>query len=384
MSRDSFRPNLHSPLRSNGGGIASTLYHTLARGDIVKLTSILASFLAIERANVAAYSMPWRKRLWCYRNGFYSYSGVIYGLNRHTVDAYLSDLQRRKAIPINEPHWKVAQLKLAFHEVLAHTHRHLLTDIVAVIQDGELYPVPSSAVEGTTFEELLDGVDAHSSLIAKPAGGWAGAGIFSIGRNENGFTVDGAPIRRSELVAKLRDLDGYLLDRAVEQADYASTIYPRSANTLRIITMIDPETRDPFIGAVIHRFGTDASQPVDNWSRGGICAGVDRETGQMGPATMKPKSGPPTFVETHPDTGARIDGTTIPSWSVVRDVVLSVADEYTHLWRYLGWDVVVTDDDGSITIIEANASPDVDLMQVHEPLLDDPRVRRFYRSHGVI
>ena len=384
MNRDTHRPGPRSAFRSIGAGPVGTLYHTLASGDLFKVVSILGSFVEIERENVATYSMPWRTRFWCYRHGFYSYSGVLYGLNRHNVDSYLSDLERRKAIPINGTPWKVAQLKLAFHEVLAHTHRHLLTDVVAVIQDGEPYPLPSSGVTAESVEELLDELAPGSRLIAKPAGGWAGTGIFSIGQSEDGFTLDGAPIRRAALTARLRDLDGYLLDRAVEQATYASTIYPHAANTLRIVTMIDPDSREPFVGSVIHRFGTDASQPVDNWSRGGICAGVDDDTGRLGPATGKPKSGPPTFVETHPDTGSRIEGTTIPSWDVVRDEILSVADTYKHLWRYLGWDVVVTDDDGSFTIIEANASPDVDLLQVHEPLLDDPRVRRFYSAHGVI
>ena len=360
-----------------------SLFQKLAGGDVVKSLSAIESFLENERENIVAYSMPWWKRLWCYRHGFYSYSGVLYGLDRHNVGEYLSDLERRRATSINRTHWKVAQLKIAFHEVLAHTHPHLLVDIVATFQDGELYPIPS-ADPGETVEELLDGLENGSPLVAKPVGGWAGSGVFSIARTEEGFSVDGVPIRRDSLEAKLRGLDGYLLERSVEQAEYAATIYPHSANTLRIMTMVDPDTREPFIGATVHRFGTDDSRPVDNWSAGGVCSAVDTETGRVEPVTAKPKSGPPTFVENHPDTGATIDGTTVPSWDIVRDTVLSVADEYKHLWRYLGWDVVVTDHDGSIVILEANARPDIDLMQVHEPLLADPRVRRFYEHHGVL
>jgi hypothetical protein len=35
-------------------------------------------------------------------------------------------------------------------------------------------------------------------------------------------------------------------------------------------------------------------------------------------------------------------------------------------------------------MIEANASTDVDLIQIHAPMLEEPRVRRFFEFHGVI
>lgn len=369
---------------STQGDARESLIETLAGGDVTKMLSMVRSFLEIERENVRSYSMPWWKRLWCYRHGFYSFSGIIYGLDRHNVDRYLSDLARRKATSINQAHWKVAQLKLAFNQVLSHTHPRLLTDIVATVQDGEVYPLPSSKSTAESVEELVDELPSDSTLVAKPAGGWAGEGIFSLGRLEDGFTLDGEPVPRDAVEAKLGDLDGYLLEQVVTQAAYASEIYPNSTNTIRIVTMIDPDTREPFVAAAVHRFGTDESRPVDNWSAGGVCSDVDIDTGLMGPATAKPKSGSPTFVSDHPDTGAPIDGTVVPSWETIREEVLAVADTYQHLWRYLGWDVVVTDDEGSIAVIEANARPMVDLNQVHEPLLDDARVRRFYRHHGVI
>lgn len=384
MNPSSMIRNPTEAIRAVTGSRRDVTLRSIAGGDPVEVLSMVRSFLENERENVGRYDLPWWKRLWCYRHGFYSYSGVIYELDRRSVDRYLSDLERRKATAINQAHWKVAQLKLAFNRVLAHSHPHLLTDVVATIQDGEVYPLPSAASTAATPGELLDDMADGSRLIAKPAGGWAGSGIFSFGLREEGFTLDGEPVDREALARRLGDLDGYIVERAVGQADYAASIYPHSANTLRIVTMIDPETREPFVGAAVHRFGTDESRPVDNWSAGGVCAAIDVETGVLGPATAKPKSGSPTFLREHPDTGTAIEGSVIPEWDTVRADVLSVAAEYRHLWRYLGWDVVVTDESGSFAVLEANARPDVDLMQIHEPLLDDPRVKRFYRYHGVI
>jgi hypothetical protein len=48
----------------------------------------------------------------------------------------------------------------------------------------------------------------------------------------------------------------------------------------------------------------------------------------------------------------------------------------------VGWDVLV-DRAGVPVILEANANPDVNLLQVHGGLLRDPRVRRFYAAFGI-
>jgi hypothetical protein len=48
---------------------------------------------------------------------------------------------------------------------------------------------------------------------------------------------------------------------------------------------------------------------------------------------------------------------------------------------YIGWDVVITET--GFRVIEGNANSDVDLLQVHKPLLVDPKIREFYRSYGM-
>jgi D-alanine-D-alanine ligase-like ATP-grasp enzyme len=57
-----------------------------------------------------------------------------------------------------------------------------------------------------------------------------------------------------------------------------------------------------------------------------------------------------------------------------------MAAAFPHLPR-IGWDVVVTDD-GGFVILEINAHAGVETLQVHRPLLRDPRIRRFYEHHG--
>lgn len=50
--------------------------------------------------------------------------------------------------------------------------------------------------------------------------------------------------------------------------------------------------------------------------------------------------------------------------------------------KYVGWDIVITDDD--IVAIEGNNHPALKVIQLHEPFLKDPRVRKFYKHYGII
>ena len=128
--------------------------------------------------------------------------------------------------------------------------------------------------------------------------------------------------------------------------------------------------------------GNEQSAPVDNFSSGGLAAEVDRETGELSAAVHYPYAGQLDWHETHPDTDARIEGVKVPNWSAIREGVLDLAAAFSHT-PYIGWDVVVTAE-GEFTIIEANNSSDMDILQVHRPLLTDQRTRRFYERRGTV
>jgi hypothetical protein len=116
--------------------------------------------------------------------------------------------------------------------------------------------------------------------------------------------------------------------------------------------------------------------------RGGLVADVDRETGALGSAVRYLGAEQLVRYETHPDTGATIADTTIPGWPAVREQLLEMAATFSHA-PYIGWDVIVTGE-GEFTVIEGNNCSGVRVFQVHRPLLDDSRVRRFYERHGIV
>jgi len=99
---------------------------------------------------------------------------------------------------------------------------------------------------------------------------------------------------------------------------------------------------------------------VDNFHAGGIASAIDIESGRLGPATdlgLSPRSG---WFETHPVTGAKIDGRILPGWQQARDLAIRAHGHFSDL-AVIGWDIAILPD--GPCIIEANGAPDLDIIQ---------------------
>ncbi len=173
------------------------------------------------------------------------------------------------------------------------------------------------------------------------------------------------------------DSQYFLVAKTVKQHPMLNNIFSKSLNTVRVLMMRCPLSQQVLIAAAALRIGTSSSSPVDNFSRGGISFFVDLKTGIIG--SGKQKNG--TEWSAHPETGARVTGLTVPMWREVKDVC-SAAFEYSKGLVYVGWDVAITPD-GPV-LLEGNSNCDVDLVQVHGPLLLDERVKAFYQHYGVL
>lgn len=322
-------------------------------------------------------------RLWCYRHGFLSKKAELYNLKELGPGQYLSDLQNRRVDKINRQYKNILDDKLLFHSVLNSKYGKHLPSIIAVIENGSISNTIGESAAVDSLDELIDN-EIDKGVICKPISGRGGKGVFTIGKKNDSYYINTEKISRHRLLSTLRKLDEYLVTERITQAQYSRNIYGNTVNTIRIVTMIDTISDEPFIGAAIHRFGTDRSVPVDNWSSGGLSAGIDVDTGKLTAAARKPVVGQPYFYDYHPDSNSRISGTQLPSWNDVCTTILSIADAVSSYLPYIGWDVVITDHEGSFMLIEGNARTDVDLLQIHEPLLVDQRVRRFYESHGIL
>jgi len=319
-----------------------------------------------------------------WRGGYHPESYMLYDLSPAHAGEYLPDAVRFRSYAsnkrtstffINGPVARaVLDDKLLFTELLS---RHLpIPRVLALIERGKLF------ARGQEVQDLLSLAEAHGSVVLKPSGGSRGRGVHRLDR-EPQLALNGRTVTPDEVRELVRTLDDYLVTETVHQAAYARTVCPVSTNTVRMITFIDPDTNEPFVARAVHRFGTPQTRPTDNWSRGGLCALVDLQTGVLGPGVQHAKrtGGTIQWRSHHPDTGEAIEGVRIPRWEAICKALLGTVRSVPFL-TYVGWDVAVTED--GFFVIEGNKNTDTDLLQVHGGLLKDPKVRRFYAYHGVI
>ncbi len=312
------------------------------------------------------------------RRGFYPSATALFDLDRHPLGDYVSDRQRALTWKMNWPAAGLLDDKLAFYFMCSHLGIPT-PEITGVVTQGRASRLGAgSTASGTDW--VRDRLDETGAVVFRPSRGGGGRGLYVVEREEDGYRINGQSGAWADVTALLGTLDDHVASDFVHQAAYARHVFPATTNTLRVVTM-HPAGGAAFIAAAAQRFGTPASMPTDNWSQGGISVSIDIETGTLGRGTARPTpTVPARWVDRHPSTGAQIAGTVIPNWPSIRVGLVDAASKMPFL-PYVGWDVIVTDD--GFTLVEGNKFPELGVVQVHAPLMKDPRVRDFYREHGL-
>jgi len=256
------------------------------------------------------------------------------------------------------------------------------TKIFSVILNGKIYGLDEES-RIDSVENLFEYVKKTGKLILKPyIYSDGGRGVLLLESDESGsISLNGSKITVNELSNVVCKMKRYIVCEYIVQSEYGKKLYSETVNTIRIVTMIDPKTKQPFIATAVQRIGTLQSNPVDNWSSGGLSALIDLETGVLGKAVRYPNSERLEWHQTHPDTGDPIEGIRVPNWGDIKDKILRISSKFPYL-EYVGWDIVPFDDD--ILIIEANNCTDVNLLQVHRPLLRNEMITNFYKYYKII
>jgi hypothetical protein len=305
---------------------------------------LVAAMRSTNRELSKRPDLPLGKRLRAYRDGFVSESVPLFALDDRDSSTYLSNWARyAKADRINGEHEVVHEDKLHWYYGLDSEFGDRLPDLYGHLDAGTFRQPPMAVGE---FDSIADVLDRHGNAIVKTVGGAGGGGVLLAERLSDGYGIDGERMDREEVNGFERESDGDIVTEYVDQADYANELFDGCANTIRLVTMVDPDTNEPYIGAAAHRFGLAGGGPVDNWSSGGIVAGVDIDTGRLTTAVGYAEGDTRPEFERHPDTGAEIAGTTVPEWDDVREGILEMATYLAPITPYVGWDALVTSDDG--------------------------------------
>lgn len=291
-----------------------------------------------------------RRRPPLWRKGFLSESAALYD---QPLSQYVSDADRwlRTRYFNDDVARGILGDKLVFH---IYFDRNGFTDHLPRLVGVRTGTHSWLDVDGT----LAPGQLPQGDFVAKPVGGNSGAGVM-VSVDATSLDVQAPHI----VQARIRNLSAI------------SAIWPEALNTMRVLAVRGPDG-EPFVARAVHRFGSSSTPRVDNWSAGGLSAAIDLETGVLGRAAAFPKSGQTVWHDRHPDSHAAIAGVTVPRWSEAQALALRAMRALPGA-NWVGWDIAVTPE--GVILVEGNDVPDVNLLQVHAPLLADARVREAYR-----
>lgn len=326
-------------------------------------------------------SYGWPTRFRTLLAGFNSDKYLLYRFDVNDKRQYLNDIRRRiLSERISKHHYYIVHNKIVFDKYFS----SICTTIpkLAFIDNARLMPLVTNC-PFTSLDELICYTTQGHDLCLKPFDGGSGRDILQLSFDHDRleFAINGQPHTSDDLRSRLHRLNGFVVEHRCNQSGLSNEIYPGTLNTLRIMTMIDPDSGDPFVPVALHRFGTLQSRFADNWSQGGLSVWIDVDSGIMGKGVQYPFNGQLVFHSHHPDTKIRIEGRSLLQWHRVLEVVVKCAT-FVRFMPMLGWDVVLSDD--AILVLEANYNPDINLIQVHRPLLVDERVKRFFAYHKVL
>lgn len=314
--------------------------------------------------------------LFLWFKGFDSDSILSYNLNFKNYHLYLPDSIRYKiTLNTNSGYWPIFHDKLIFYNYVK--DKLVTPEIDYYIFNGHLYSISG---DGSVKKLVESGIE----YVLKPLRGGRGQGITFITKKEdNNMYFQNELLEMERLSSYIKKIDAYGIFKYYRQHNILNKIYPKSMNTIRMVTMRDITSNNPFIFVSLLRIGWSGSVPFDNYSQGGLVCMIDNNSGTLSNWKRKKKvNGLITIEEgnAHPDTKTVIQGIVIPNWEKIKnDIIMFLTNN--PFFNYVGWDILVTED--SYVVIEANHNPDIDLVQIHKPLLSDKRAVDFFKNKKI-
>ena len=319
---------------------------------------------------------PFTKLFLNVSGGYLADQSVIYDFKHNDRHEYLSEFDWYRSRWINEPFDQMLNNKIICAEVLGH-YVHVPA-MLLMKNKGRIVSLDPDAADGwLSIESVSDALDKHGELFMKPLAAGKGKGVHRLEKIDGMPAIDGKPMDTQAFLAALDAEDGWFISECAHQHPFLDGIYDKTTNTIRLITLRDPDSGSYKVFFAVQRIGTKATIPVDNGSRGGLVSCIDLETGELSEARSLHSM---EVHEVHPDSGAPIKGAKIPGWADVKEQMLGLARKVPFI-NFIAWDILLTED--GISIIEANTSSGVNIIQLWGPQRNG-ELGDFYRFHGVI
>lgn len=325
-----------------------------------------------------------RKTAWCFARGFLPYEYYWYDLENNDYRNYVPTRNSYQNRKLNGSFNAILGNKIMFEKHLKATVCGIdglhVVESIGLIEEGFLHSFHKDVIQGN-YSSLIRVLEKND-LVLKPVSGDGGVGVFIIRKKNGHFFIDDAETDWDDVVNRLSNLDGYQIQGKFNQKGFSNRIYPGSVNTMRIATMIDPSTRNPFIAYAVHRFGSESSVFMDNVNQGGITALINLNDGRLSHGlrcsfTEAKKE----IFEFHPSTSIPIYNEQIPDWVNLVNRITLMAGRMPYL-KYAGWDIILSDDE--LFVLEGNVSPGLGLIQMFKPMNEFPEAWNFFKHYKYV
>ena len=243
----------------------------------------------------------------------------------------------------------------------------IVSDKIAFAEHCKLAGIPTVPVLGMAREgqvSWLEGEARHSDWFVKPVDGKGGKGIELWVRVDFDrlCNATGQVIAESELIRLLGERSWTrpcLIQPRIHNHPRLGDLSNGALATVRALTCLN-EAGDPELVGAVLRMAVGGNHVVDNLHAGGIAAGIELETGLVGPATNLGSDVRLGWLDRHPTTGAPITGRRLPFGDRIRPFAVRAHRAFAD--RILvGWDIAIAA--RGLVLVEANGAPDLDIMQ---------------------
>lgn len=332
----------------------------------------LSTFIRIIKKDIGGYyKTSFFKRIKMWSKGFLSEKQTLYQFDKNDYRLYLSDYHTSMARWINEPFNDILTNKLIFEEIVGGYFN--VPETFGWIFNGNYF--------GKTYGTIEKLMKNEERFVMKAVTGGGGKNVYVVQHKEEKIILNQKQeLSKAAFLEFVNSLNNFIICKYIEPGKFSKSL-SNCLNTLRVLTLFDDKENKAFIARAVHRIGVANSFPMDNFTKGGLSANINLETGALSDATSHPNNENHIRYSVHPETNSQIEGAVIPNWDLIKSEIEEVASKLPML-KVVGWDIMLSDD--GIYAIEGNHHPDPDVLQAHGPLLADERIRRFYKQHKIV
>ena len=313
-----------------------------------------------------------RWKLWAYRRSFFSDRIKLYGLTSDNYHQFLPDFPYYQLQPINGVFSKWLDDKLSLKYLLRPFNQNL-PEYYYLLDHGHvtcLMDCPLAEVDDECIVRLLE---MKGCLAAKLMAGSRGKGFHRLTCYNNDYYVDDVRMNRTDMMAFLIGLSGYLITEYLSSHHALAAISGNRPCSLRVVTVnLGGDNR---IAGAYLKLGTDASGYVDNIHAGGIAVWVDIDSGKFSRGLLYDGKNY-IKIANHPDSKMPMEGT-VPLWQDIRATVLAIGD-YVPQLKLMGFDIMIGDT--GFKIIEINSRPALDTLSIFDPTHTKSLFSEFFRQ----